>query len=110
MITDEMIEAAVDYLRDSADSCSKKRAERLYLDEYTRALKSLIMSEHLAETLGAQERYAYSDLRYRNHLEALKLAIWEDEKGRFLRDAAAVKIEVWRSQRANARAEGKAYA
>ena len=103
MITDEMVEAAVDYLRDSADSCAKKRAERLYLDEYTRALKSLIMSEHLAETLGAQERFAYGDIRYRNHLEALKVAIWEDEKGRFLRDAAAAKIEAWRTQQANER-------
>ena len=78
VITDEQVEAAVDYLRDSADSCAKKRAERLYLDEYTRALKSLIMSEHLAETLGAQERYAYSDIRYQNHLAALKISIWED--------------------------------
>ena len=103
MITDEMIEAAVDYLRDSADSCAKKRAERLYLDEYTRALKSLIMSEHLAETLGAQERHAYSDIRYRNHLKGLKQAIFEDEKARFLRDAASAKIEAWRSQCANER-------
>ena len=103
MITDEQVEAAVDYLRDSADSCAKKRAERLYLDEYTRALKSLIMSEHLAETLGAQERFAYSDLRYRNHLEALKVAIWEDEKGRFLRDAAETKIRAWQTMSSNQR-------
>ena len=103
MITDEQIEAAVDYLRDSADACAKKRAERLYLDEYTRALKSLIMSEHLAEPLGAQERQAYSDIRYRNHLEALKLAIYEDEKGRFLRDAAEAKIRAWQTQSATER-------
>ena len=104
MITDEQIEAAVDYLRDSADSCAKKRAERLYLDDFTRALKAQIMSEHLAEPLGAQERHAYSDMKYRNHLEALKLAIYEDEKGRFLRDAAAAKIEAWRTQCSNQRA------
>ena len=98
-----MVEAAVDYLRDSADSCAKKRAERLYLDEYTRALKSLIMSEHLAETLGAQERYAYGDIRYRNHLEALRLAIYDDEKGRFLREAAETKIRAWQTMCSNQR-------
>ena len=103
MISDEQIEAAVDYLRDSADACAKKRAERLYLEDFTRCLKAEIMSQHLAEALGAQERYAYGDMKYRNHLEALKLAIYEDEKGRFLRDAASAKIEAWRTQQANER-------
>ena len=103
MISDEQIEAAVDYLRDSAEACAKKRAERLYLEDFTRSLKAEIMSQHLAEALGAQERYAYSDLRYRNHLEALKLAIWEDEKGRFLRDAAETKIRAWQTMSSNQR-------
>lgn len=98
MITDEQIESAVDYLRDSADACAKKRAERLYLEDFTRALKAEIMSQHLAESLGAQERYAYGDTRYKNHLEALKRAIFLDEQCRFLREAAQAKIEVWRSQ------------
>ena len=103
MISDEQIEAAVDYLRDSAEACAKKRAERLYLEDFTRCLKAEIMSQHLAEALGAQERYAYGDMKYRNHLEALKLAIYEDEKGRFLREAANAKIEAWRTQQANER-------
>ena len=93
----------MDWLRDTAESCAKKRAERLYLDEYTRALKSLIMSEHLAESLGAQERYSCSDIRYRNHLEALRQAIFEDEKGRFLRAAAEAKINAWQTMSANER-------
>ena len=103
MISDSDIEKAIDWLRDTAESCAKRRAERLYLEDFTRSLKAEIMSQHLAEPLGAQERYAYSDIRYRNHLEALKLAIYEDEKGRFLRDAAAAKIEAWRTQQANER-------
>lgn len=103
MITDESVEKALDFLRDSADGCAKKRAERLYLDDFSRALKAQIMSEHLAEPLGAQERHAYADVRYRNHLEALKLAIFEDEKARFLMDAARVKLEVWRTFQANER-------
>ena len=103
MIKDEDVEKAVDYLRDTAEACAKARAERLYLDDYTRSLRAEIMSEHLAEPLGAQERHAMADIRYRNHLEALKLAIYNDEKGRFLRDAANAKIEAWRTQQANQR-------
>lgn len=109
MISDNEIDRALSFLRDSAPEAATARANRLHLDDYSRVLKATIMSEHLSETVGAQERYAYGDVRYKNHLEALKLAIFEDEKMRFLRDAANAKIEVWRSQQANARAEGKAY-
>ena len=103
MITEEEVDKAVHWLLDSAEESAQKRATRLYLEDFTRSLKAEIMSTHLAEPLGAQERYAYSDMRYKNHLAALKQAIYEDEKARFLRDAASVKIEVWRSQCANDR-------
>jgi hypothetical protein len=103
MVTDEALEKALDYLRNTAEGAAQARANRLYLDDYSRVLKATIMSEHLAEPVNAQERYAFSDVRYRNHLEALKIAIFEDEKARFLREAAAVKIEVWRSEQANER-------
>lgn len=104
MISENDVEKAVDYLRDSAEACARSRAERIYLDEFTRALKAQIMAEHLAEPVNAQERWALSDVRYRNHLEALKIAVYEDEKGRFLRSAAEAKIEAWRTQAANERA------
>lgn len=103
MISESDIERALDFLRDTAEEAAQARANRLHLDDFSRCLKAEIMSEHLAEPLGAQERHAYGDLRYRNHLEALKLAIYEDEKGRFLRDAANAKIEAWRTQQANER-------
>jgi uncharacterized protein YchJ len=109
MITEADVERAVAYLRDTAEPAAKARAERLYLDDYSRVLKATIMSEHLAEPVNAQERHAYSDMRYRNHLEALRLAIFEDEKSRFLRAAAEAKIEAWRTMESTRRAEGKAY-
>lgn len=98
MITEEAVEKAVDWLRDNAEEAAKARSERLYLDDYSRVLKATIMGEHLSESLGAQERHAYSDVRYKNHLEALKMAIFEDERARYMRDAAQAKIEVWRSE------------
>ena len=103
MVSDEAMERALDYLRDTAETAAKSRAERLYLEDYSRVLRATVMSEHLAEPVNAQERFAYQDVRYRNHLEALKVAIFEDEKARFLREAAAVKIEIWRSEQANER-------
>jgi len=107
MIRDEEIDRALAYLRDSAVEAAQARANRLYLDDFSRVLRANIMSDHLAEPVNAQERYAFADIRYRNHLEALKQAIFEDEKFRFLREAATVKVEVWRSQQANARMQDK---
>ena len=104
MISDESLEKALDYLRDSATEAAQARANRLHLEDFSRVLKAQIMSEHLAETIGSQERYAYSDIRYRNHLEGLKVAIFDDEKRRYLREAASAKIEIWRSEQANQRA------
>ena len=103
MISDDAMEKALDYLRDTAEEAAKAKAQRLYLDDYSRVLRATIMSEHLAEPVNAQERYAYADIRYANHLAGLKEAIFLDERFRFLREAAAVKIEVWRSEQANER-------
>ena len=103
MVTDEALEKALDYLRDEATDIATKRAQRLYLEDFSRVIKATIMAEHLAEPVNAQERYAYSDTRYLNHLEALKIAVYEDEKARYLREAAAVKIEVYRTEQATLR-------
>lgn len=109
MIRDEEIDKALAYLRDTAVEAAQARANRLYLDDYSRILRGSIMAEHLAEPVNAQERWAYSDIRYRNHLEGLKQAIFEDEKHRFLREAADAKIRAWQTMKATLRAEGRAY-
>ena len=109
MVKDEELDKALAYLRDTAVEAAQARAERLYLDDYSRVLRATIMSEHLSEPVNAQERYAYGDTRYKNHLEGLKQAIFLDERHRFLREAASAKIEAWRTYQANLRAEGKAY-
>jgi hypothetical protein len=109
MVTDEALEKALDYLRDTATDAAQARANRLYLDDFSRVLKAQIMSERLAEPVNAQERHAYADIRYQNHLEGLKQAIFLDERFRFLREAASARVEAWRTYQANLRAEGKAY-
>lgn len=104
MITDEQVEKALDFLRDNAEDSAQARANRIYLEEFRKSLKAQIMAEHLAEPIGAQERWAYDDIRYRNHLEGLKQAVYNDERLRFLRGAAEAKIEAWRTMCSNQRA------
>ena len=47
MISDEQIDKALAYLRDTADSAAQAKAARLYLDDFSRVLKAQIMAEHL---------------------------------------------------------------
>ena len=104
MINEQEVEAAVDWLRDTAQEAAQKRAERLYLDEYRKVLRAKLMKQHMDLPVSAQEREALADPQYAEHLQALKTAIDEDEKMRFLRVAAEAKIEAWRSMNANHRA------
>lgn len=107
MITDDDIEKALDYLRDNAAKAAKAKAERIYMEEYRKVVKSQIMRENDNLALGAQEAIAYSDERYKQHLQAMRDAIDRDEYHRWMLIAAEAKIEAWRTQSSNSRAQGK---
>ena len=104
MIREEDIEKALDYLRDNATAAAQARANRVYVEEYRKTIKAAIMQEHSDLPLGAQEREAYADPRYVEHLQAIRAAVEDDERHRFLRATAEAKIEAWRTQSSNERA------
>ncbi len=103
-ITDEEIDKALDYLRDNARDAAQAKADRIYVQEYRKVLKAQLMKEHAALSAVLQEREAYSDPRYVEHLEAIRQAVMADEGHTFLRAAADAKIEAWRTQSSNTRA------
>lgn len=103
MITDAEIEKSVDYLRDNARKAAQAKAERIYMEEYRKVVKALLMREVASESLGGQEARAYADKRYTTHLDALQGAIERDEYHRWMMVAAQAKIEAWRTQCANVR-------
>ena len=103
MITDDDIEKAIDYLRDNATAAAQSRANRIYMDEFRKSLKALIMKEHVDLQVSAQEREAYADSRMLKHLDALRHATHQYEKHRFTREAQLAKIEAWRTYHANLR-------
>jgi hypothetical protein len=103
LIADAEIDRALDFLRDNAEPAARAKAERVYCEEYRKSLKAILMQEHNSESIGAQEREAYAAPLYREHLEKLKQAVFEDERNRALRVAAEIKIEAWRTMNANYR-------
>lgn len=103
MISELEIEKALDFLRDNAIKAAQSRAERAYVEEYRKVMKAQIMREFPGDSVGTQEARAYSDPRYAQHLVAIKDAVYEDERLRFLMSAAQAKIDAWQTQSANNR-------
>lgn len=99
---------AVDYIIQNAKKFAEAKAQRIYLEEYKKSLKALLMKGSLEETIGAQEREAYAHKDYQQMLLGLKEATETEEKLRWELVAAQTRVEIWRSEQANLRAEGKA--
>lgn len=98
---------AVDFIRNNADAYAFAKAHRMYVEEYRKSLKALLMKRSLETAVNAQEREAYSDEEYRAHLQAIFEAVREEETFRWKMVAAEARIEVWRSQEASKRVEYK---
>jgi hypothetical protein len=106
-ISEQQVQDAFDYLLENADKAAKARAERLYMEDYTRVVKAELMSESNSDKLGEQERYAYAHHKYKTHLEDLKTAIARDEKHRFTLNAKNAVLDAWRTLEASNRALSK---
>ena len=99
---------AVDYIIANAKKFAKAKSERVYLEEYRKSLKALLMKRSLEDTIGAQEREAYAHAEYQQLLQGLKAAVETEEKLRWDLIAAQARVEIWRTEQANNRAEGRA--
>jgi hypothetical protein len=103
MITDEQVQASVDFLFDSADAVAKARAERATLSEGLKRIQAIEFMNQPSGAVDAKKMAALASDAYGIALDGLKEAIFEDEKMRALRDAHAARIEAWRTQEATKR-------
>ncbi|WP_430229317.1 hypothetical protein [Paraburkholderia tropica] len=102
--------AALDFIRDNASAYAKAKADRVFLEEFRKTKKALLMQ--VAERAGhksavAQEREAYAAEDYAAHLQALSAAVEEEERLRWLMVAAQARIEAWRSLESSRRVEAR---
>ena len=99
---------ALDFLRDNAPAYAKAKAERVYLENFRKSKKALLMrNAELAghKSAALQEREAYADPEYAEVLKALQVATEEEERLRWLMTAAEARIEVWRTLESSRRTE-----
>ena len=106
-MTDRVIDpnVAVDAIRDTAPVFAKAKAERVYLEEFRKSKKAILMRASMEPTLGAQESYAYSHPEYLELLTAIKEAVEAEELHRWRMVAAQARVEVWRSLESSKRTE-----
>ena len=99
---------AVDYMIRTAPRYAKAKAQRLYLEEYRKTKKALLMRESDGKAVADREAFAYSHPEYVELLEGLKVAVEAEETFRYRLKAAELHVEIWRSKEASSRAEGRA--
>jgi hypothetical protein len=98
---------AVDFIIANGKKAAKAKANRIYMDEYRKSLKAILMKRSQETSVNAQEREAYSNQEYLDHLKAIQEAVELEEELRWQMIAAQARVEVWRSQEATNRVEGK---
>lgn len=97
----------LDYIKNKAGEFAQAKGEVEYAEQYRKTLKAELMSEMNGESIGAQERYAYSHDRYKAHLVEQREAIRKYEKLRIAIDVAKLGVQVWQTLSANERIEKK---
>lgn len=112
-MSDKMIDpnSAIDFMIANSKKYAQAKANRIYMEEYRKTMKAELCKTALThgyEAVNAQEREAYADPNYKAHLLALKQAVEEEERLRWMMVAAQARIDVWRSMEASNRMVEKA--
>jgi hypothetical protein len=99
---------AVAFLLANAGKYAAAKAERVYLEQFRKSKKAILMSECVDKAVNAREQFAYAHPAYMEVLEGLRAAVEEEERLRWLQITAQLKIEIWRSQEASNRNQDRA--
>mgnify|MGYP006266600759 CR=1 FL=1 len=106
------IHEAVDYLYTHGRKYAEAKAHRVYLEEFRKSQKAILMKQAMADgiakTSAAAEMEAYASPTYVKVLEGLQAAVEREEELRWGLVSAQARIDVYRTQSANDRAMDKA--
>jgi hypothetical protein len=112
MSDQKSINDAVDYLYTHGRKYAEAKAHRVYLEEYRKSQKAMLMKSALsdgrAKSAVVAEIEAYADSAYIEVLKGLEAAVEAEETYRWGLVSAQARIDVWRSQEASNRAFDKA--
>ncbi len=99
-------ELALQTMRDSVPEYALAKANRIYLEEFRRSKKALLMQQARAdgtESVNGQERDALAHDDYLAILDGLCSATEVEERLRWQLEVARLEVEVWRTKQASER-------
>lgn len=99
-------------IREKAAEYGKAKARRVYLEEFRRSKKALLMKDALKlkiEAANAQEREALANPEYKQLLEGLAEAVEIEETLKWELESHRLDIEIWRTKEATNRMQDKAH-
>jgi len=82
---------------------AKAKAERVYIEQFRKSKKAILMGECTEKTQSAREQYAYAHAEYIELLEGLRVAVEIEEKCRWALEKFKIEFEHWRTTQANDR-------
>jgi len=94
---------AIEFLYKQAPKYAQAKAERVFIEEFRKSKKALLMKSSRETTSAAQERDAYASQEYIDLLDGLKQAIEIEVTLMWQLEAAKLRIEVYRTESANNR-------
>ena len=103
------IDKTLAFIRDHAPKLAKAKSERIYLENYKKSLIAILYAESNDKTIADRENYAYAHPDYIKHLQALSIAIEQEETIKWQMTSAELRVEVWRSQEATNRSMDRSH-
>lgn len=100
-------QVAVDYMLQAAPRYAAAKAKRVQLEEFRKSKKAILMQQSEGKTVADREASAYAHPEYIELLSGLEAAVEAEELFRWKMKAAELQVEIWRSQEASSRAEGR---
>jgi hypothetical protein len=96
----------VAYIMENAPKFAQAKAERVFIENYLRTVKSRLMNKEDG-TLGNKEAYAYAHADYEEQLKGLRAATEKEESLKFMLVAAQMRFDTWKTNQFTARQEMK---
>ena len=99
---------AIDYIIASAGKFAKAKADRVFIEEFRKSKKALLMAESDESAANAREQYAYAHPDYIELIKGLREAVEIEETLKWSLTAAQLRVDVWRSEEASNRNQERA--
>jgi hypothetical protein len=105
MISDRALDEALHYLIDEAERDAAAKAHADYLKEMLKVVRADLICNKPGLSVASATCQAEASTEYREALNVWRIASEDHTRRTFLRAAKQTLIDVWRSERANERAQ-----